>query len=304
MSFMHGPVMVLRSALDGKVLRAPQDLDHTETRVLWDHVNENTFLKQPQLFGQNGRFVAHGGDNGMGHIYDCFAHEMAKVSSKFCEHLIRRVNVDGNVCNVVKVHPSSAETGFPVVACSGIDRSVKLLVPKASATLMADVSVLQNEKTLTSHDEDAAAQCARDLEEVKVKANGFLSRRPAFALDLYSQALCHSRVYHQTIHCRPVALAIALNASLAAFRCGAYDAGLRTAEYGHKLDPASAKALYRKAVCLRALRRLEEADVAVGCAKQLLPHDSAILELEHGIKSDMQVAQRKLQRACAALFTS
>jgi WD40 repeat protein len=295
LSFMQGPVLVLRSSGDAKVLRGPDDVDSAETAVLWDHINNQTFLKQPQLFGANGRFVAHGGDKGVAHVYDC-------GQTDFREQLLRRVDCDSMVCNVVKVHPSTNESGFPVLAASGIDRTIKLLAPDSGRLVHGDLKYLESEES--SSDEQMAIECAGQLEKAKAAANSLLPRRPAYALDLYTRALCRSRLFHGSSACRAVVTAIALNASLAAFRCGAYDVGLRTADYGHRLDPLNAKALYRKAICLRAMRRLEEAQEAATSARKLLPSDAAIQEICQAIQRDIANAEGKLRRACASLFSA
>ena len=297
LSFMNGPILVMRTLDDATILRGADHLDQTTTKPFWSHVNEKTFLKQPQLFGPHGRFLTHGGDGGKAVVYDTYC-DQAELA------LLRQLQCDSSVCNVVKAHPAASASGYPTIAASGIDRTIKILEPDSAQVICGDLSPLLGERVSVASSDQRLNQVAARLEREKAAANGLLSRRPAYALDRYVNSLLGSLAFVDHAVCKPVATAIALNASLAASKCGEFSVGLDAAVLAHQLDPSNAKALYRKAVCLRGLRQTQDALQAARAARQLLPADAAIEELCAVLQREVAAAEGKLRRACASLFSA
>ncbi|XP_062216646.1 protein ALTERED SEED GERMINATION 2-like isoform X2 [Phragmites australis] len=84
------------------------------------HCNVGTDIKQASFLGEQGEFIASGSDDGRWFIWE-----------KRTGRLIKMLAGDGAVVNCIQSHPFDC-----AVATSGIDTTIKLWTPDASATSM------------------------------------------------------------------------------------------------------------------------------------------------------------------------
>lgn len=130
----------------------------------------------------------------------------------------------------------------------------------------------------------------------------------AHATQRYIKALAHAGKFVDIVtdeekkEVEALTLTLHLNLALVYIKQDANKKALASAENALQIDPASAKALYRKAVALESLKDYREALKALKAGAAAAPEDSAIAKAQARIQAKLTAETNKEKRAYSKMF--